>query len=92
MQLVWWSFQPLVILNLPLVLVPHPRYASLYFAVCTDMDDNELIALELIHLFVETLDQYFGAVCELDLIFNFHSVRQQRQMGYGGGGGGGGGG
>jgi hypothetical protein len=31
--------------------------------------------LETIHLFVEALDKYFGNVCELDLIFNFHKVR-----------------
>ena len=24
--------------------------------------------------FVEILDKYFGNVCELDLIFNFHKV------------------
>jgi AP-1 complex subunit sigma 1/2 len=24
--------------------------------------------------FVEVLDKYFGNVCELDLIFNFHKV------------------
>ena len=24
--------------------------------------------------FVELLDQYFGNVCELDLVFNFHKV------------------
>ncbi|MQM18328.1 hypothetical protein Taro_051315 [Colocasia esculenta] len=35
-------------------------------------DDNELEALEIIHHFVEILDRYFGSVCELDLIFNFH--------------------
>jgi AP-2 complex subunit sigma-1 len=28
----------------------------------------------LIHLLVETLDQYFGNVCELDIVFNFHKV------------------
>lgn len=28
-----------------------------------------------IHLFVEILDRYFGNVCELDLVFNFHRVR-----------------
>jgi len=33
-----------------------------------------LIVLELIHTFVEVLDKYFGNVCELDLIFNFHKV------------------
>jgi len=39
-----------------------------------DKDDNELITLEVIHQFVEVLDRYFGNVCELDLIFNFHKV------------------
>lgn len=48
------------------------RYASLYFIACVDKADNELITLEVIHHFVEVLDQYFGNVCELDLIFNFH--------------------
>lgn len=28
----------------------------------------------MIHLFVEILDRYFGNVCELDIIFNFHKV------------------
>jgi AP-2 complex subunit sigma-1 len=27
-------------------------------------------------LFVEVLDQYFGSVCELDLVFNFFKVYQ----------------
>lgn len=48
------------------------RYASLYFVVFIDKDDNELIILEQIHHFVELLDRYFGNVCELDLIFHFH--------------------
>ena len=42
--------------------------------MCMDVDDNELIALETLHHFVVTLDQYFGNVCELDIIFNFHRV------------------
>jgi AP-1 complex subunit sigma 1/2 len=50
------------------------RYASLYFIVGVDATDNELITLEAIHHFVEILDKYFGNVCELDLIFNFHKV------------------
>eukprot|EP00004_Rigifila_ramosa_P005172 TRINITY_DN15643_c0_g1_i1.p1 TRINITY_DN15643_c0_g1~~TRINITY_DN15643_c0_g1_i1.p1 ORF type:complete len:167 (-),score=47.84 TRINITY_DN15643_c0_g1_i1:40-498(-) len=54
--------------------VIYKRYASLYFAVCVDNDDNELIMLETIHHFVELLDRYFGNVCELDLIFNFHKA------------------
>jgi AP-1 complex subunit sigma 1/2 len=48
------------------------RYASLHFVACIDKEDNELLALEIIHHFVETLDRYFDNVCELDLIFNFH--------------------
>lgn len=52
----------------------YKRYASLYFVVCVDKDDNELVTLELIHLFVEVLDRYFGNVCELDIIFNFHKA------------------
>lgn len=50
------------------------RYASLFFVACIRKDENELITLELIHHFVEILDRYFGNVCELDLIFNFHKV------------------
>ena len=57
--------------NLKLV---YRRYASLYFLACVDDDDNELLALETIHHFVEVLDRYFGNVCELDLIFNFHKA------------------
>ena len=48
------------------------RYASLYFAAGVEKEDNELIVLDVIHHFVEILDRYFGNVCELDLIFNFH--------------------
>merc|ERR1712160_13913 len=39
-----------------------------------DNEDNELMALEIIHHYVEVLDRYFGNVCELDLIFNFHKA------------------
>eukprot|EP01045_Picozoa_sp_COSAG04_P011385 COSAG04_NODE_732_length_10723_cov_5.273155_6_plen_202_part_00 len=56
-------------------IVPRParrraaaRYASLYFVACIDMNFNELITLEIIHMFVETLDRYFGNVCELDIM------------------------
>lgn len=54
--------------------VVYKRYASLFFIACVDKDDNELIVLEQIHLFVEVLDRYFGNVCELDIIFNFHKA------------------
>jgi AP-1 complex subunit sigma 1/2 len=39
-----------------------------------EKEDNELIVLDVIHHFVEILDKYFGNVCELDLIFNFHQA------------------
>lgn len=54
--------------------IVYKRYASLFFVACIDMGDNELITLEVIHLFVEVLDRYFGNVCELDIIFNFHKA------------------
>lgn len=52
----------------------YKRYASLYFVTCADKDDNELMVLEMIHHYVEVLDRYFGNVCELDLVFNFHKA------------------
>ena len=54
--------------------IVYKRYASLFFVFVVDRDANELLILELIHFFVEVLDRYFGNVCELDLIFNFHKV------------------
>ncbi|EPR64755.1 putative clathrin assembly protein AP19 [Toxoplasma gondii TgCatPRC2] len=50
------------------------RYASLFFIACVDSNENALLTLEVIHHFVEILDRYFGNVCELDLIFNFHKA------------------
>ena len=54
--------------------IVYKKYASLYFMFGIDTDDNELASLELIHLFVETLDKYFGSVCELDVVYNFYKV------------------
>lgn len=50
------------------------RYAHLYFIMCLDVGDNELAALEAIHLFVEILDHFFTSVTELDIVLNFHKV------------------
>ena len=33
-----------------------------------------MLTLEIIHNFVELLDQYFGSVCELDIIYNYEKV------------------
>ncbi|GLD52863.1 AP-1 complex subunit sigma-3 [Lates japonicus] len=49
-------------------------YASLYFCAGLEEQDNELLALEVLHRYVELLDKYFGNVCELDIIFNFEKA------------------
>lgn len=45
------------------------RYASLYFCMCIDQEDNELEVLEMIHHYVEILDRYFGSVSVDCIIF-----------------------
>ncbi|KAF0047006.1 hypothetical protein F2P81_000639 [Scophthalmus maximus] len=40
----------------------YKRYASLYFCLAVDNQENELLALEVIHRYVELLDKYFGNV------------------------------
>ncbi|QDZ22436.1 subunit sigma1 of clathrin adaptor complex [Chloropicon primus] len=50
------------------------KYASLYFIAGVSGYENELSILEALHHFVESLDKYFGNVCELDLIYNFHKA------------------
>ena len=60
--------------NLSSTKIVYRRYAGLFFCVCVDANDNELAYLEAIHFFVEVLDQFFGNVCELDLVFNFYKV------------------
>eukprot|EP01060_Flectonema_neradi_P005908 TRINITY_DN13966_c0_g1_i1.p1 TRINITY_DN13966_c0_g1~~TRINITY_DN13966_c0_g1_i1.p1 ORF type:complete len:145 (+),score=14.68 TRINITY_DN13966_c0_g1_i1:43-477(+) len=50
------------------------RYASLFFIVGVDGDENELAILEFIHVVVETLDRYFQNVCELDVMFNLEKA------------------
>lgn len=51
--------------------IVYRRYASLYFIVGINEQDNELLALEIIHRFVEQMDKFYGNVCELDIIFGF---------------------
>ncbi|KAH7831961.1 Adaptor protein complex 4 (AP-4), sigma subunitA [Monocercomonoides exilis] len=52
----------------------HKRYASLFIIVGTTDDENELAIMEFIHLFVETLDEYFDNVCEFDIMMNLDRV------------------
>ena len=51
--------------------VVYRRYASLFFIAGCASTDNELIALEIVHRYVEQMDKYYGNVCELDIIFSF---------------------
>ena len=51
------------------------HYATLYFVFCVDSSESELGILDLIQVFVETLDKCFENVCELDLIFHVDKVR-----------------
>jgi sensor domain CHASE-containing protein len=46
--------------------VVYRRYASLFFVMGISASDNELVALEVIHRYVELLDKYFGNVSRRD--------------------------
>ncbi len=54
--------------------VVYRRYASLYVLAGVDADENTLAALEVVHAYVEALDRYFGAVCELDIMFHLEKA------------------
>lgn len=45
------------------------RYASLYFCLAIENQENELLALEVIHRYVELLDKYFGNVTQIRFVF-----------------------
>lgn len=45
------------------------KYASLFFILSVDPEENELSILEIIHLIVETMTEYFDGVSELDMLF-----------------------
>lgn len=55
--------------------VVYRRYASLFFMVGVDEEENPLAIMEFIHCMVETMDKWFGNVCELDIMFNIETVR-----------------
>ncbi|ORX39209.1 putative Golgi to vacuole transport-related protein [Kockovaella imperatae] len=54
--------------------VIYRHYATLYFVFVVDGAESELGILDLIQVFVESLDRSFESVCELDLIFHFDEV------------------
>ncbi|XP_054810476.1 AP-3 complex subunit sigma isoform X2 [Prosopis cineraria] len=72
MLVVSWMLSP----SLDARLV-YKHYATLYFVFIFDSSENELAMLDLIQVFVETLDKCFRNVCELDVVFNYskmHSI------------------
>ena len=50
------------------------HYATLYFVFAVDSTESEYDIFEMIHMFVQCLDQNFENVCELDLIFHSEKV------------------
>ena len=55
--------------------VVYRRYATLCFVFLVDSSESQLAILDLIQVFVETLDRVFENVCELDLIFHCDKVQ-----------------
>lgn len=55
--------------------IVYRKYASLYFIVGHDMDDDsEQGYYSFIHSVVETFDKWFESVCELDIMFNIEKA------------------
>ncbi|KAL2650105.1 hypothetical protein R1flu_018233 [Riccia fluitans] len=52
----------------------YKHFATLYFVFVIDQAESELAILDLIQVFVETLDRNFKNVCELDIVYNFNKV------------------
>ncbi|CAN0919390.1 AP-3 complex subunit sigma [Linum grandiflorum] len=52
----------------------YKHFATLYFVFVFDSSENELAMLDLIQVFVETLDKCFRNVCELDIVFNYSKL------------------
>ncbi|XP_024953288.1 AP-3 complex subunit sigma isoform X1 [Citrus sinensis] len=52
----------------------YKHFATLYFVFVFDSSENELAMLDLIQVFVETLDKCFKNVCELDIVYNYSKL------------------
>eukprot|EP01125_Pyxidicula_operculata_P018597 TRINITY_DN6616_c0_g1_i1.p1 TRINITY_DN6616_c0_g1~~TRINITY_DN6616_c0_g1_i1.p1 ORF type:complete len:156 (+),score=19.10 TRINITY_DN6616_c0_g1_i1:284-751(+) len=56
-------------------MLVYRKYASLYFVMAIDEDDNELLTLEIIHRFCHSLEVVYGKdVCELDIVYHFENI------------------
>lgn len=56
--------------------IVYRHYATLWFCMIVDSSESELGILDLIQVFVESLDEIFVNVCELDLVFRPEEVSQ----------------
>ncbi|KAK1650652.1 hypothetical protein QYE76_068457 [Lolium multiflorum] len=52
----------------------YKHLATVYFVFVFDNSENELAMLDLVQVFVETLNRCFKNVCELDIVFNFNKL------------------
>ncbi|KAH0732308.1 hypothetical protein KY289_003496 [Solanum tuberosum] len=52
----------------------YKTYATLHILFIFDSSENELAMLDLMQVFVETMDKCFSNVRELDIVFNFNKV------------------
>lgn len=55
-------------------LVTYRHYATLFFIIISTSTESPLALIDLIQVYVESLDKLFENVCELDLIFNYESL------------------
>ncbi|CAN4107544.1 unnamed protein product [Withania somnifera] len=52
----------------------YKTYATLHLLFIFDSSENELAMLDLMQVFVETMDKCFSNIRELDIVFNFNKV------------------
>lgn len=57
------------------IRVIYRHYATLYFVFIVDEQESELGILDLIQVFVESLEWCFQNVCELDLVFGWQVMQ-----------------
>jgi len=57
------------------IKVIYRHYATLYFVFIVDDQESELGILDLIQVFVQSLDKCFENVCELDLVFGWQVLQ-----------------
>ncbi|CDR40466.1 CYFA0S05e00848g1_1 [Cyberlindnera fabianii] len=57
------------------IKVIYRQYATLYFVFIVDEQESELGILDLIQVFVQSLDRCFENVCELDLVFGWQTLQ-----------------